>query len=93
MEFYKSDIATAPEIELIQFNDDLSEDGALAWAKSLKMPWTFVLRDNHESVGFFPTLEFVSAPDYALLDKDGKLIKKDEDYKVLAAEAKRLAAE
>lgn len=92
MEFYKSDIAPDVNIELIQFNADQSDDKALAWVKTLDMPWPMVMKTNHKSVAFFTALGFRGLPSYALVSKDGELVKAGHDYHALTEEAKRLAA-
>ena len=93
MEFYNSDIATIANLELIQFNADQSDDKALAWVKSLSMPWPMVMKAKHKSVDFFTALGFRSLPSYALVSKDGEVVKVGRDYRALTEEGKRLIAE
>ena len=93
MEFYNSDIAPVAELELIQFNADRDAAKAVEWFNNEKMPWPVVMRENHKDVAFFDVLGFRSLPSYALVTKDGTLVKKDRNYKALTAEAKRLIAE
>lgn len=93
MEFYNSEIAPVANLELIQFNADQSDDKALAWVKSLDMPWPMVMKANHKSVDFFTALGFRSLPSYALVSKDGELVKAGRDYRALTEEGKRLIAE
>lgn len=93
MEFYNSDIAPLNKLELIQFNADNSDDKALAWAKSLSMPWPIVMKAHHKSVDFFTALGFRSLPSYALVSKNGELVKAGRDYRALTEEGKRLIDE
>ncbi len=57
---------------------DQSEEAALKWAKSAKMPWPHVLPKNARKSGLSKFNRDSMANLYVLIDKDGKKLATDK---------------
>ena len=84
---YNEKIAKKANLEFIMVSLDDQESSAVKWAKKEDFPWPTLLLPQYtkekKNLGLIDSLG-EAVPDYALLDKNGKIIArgKDQVYKL-----------
>ncbi len=79
MEHYQELIAPNPRVAMIHASLDDDVADAAKWARAEKFPWPTVLLDEHEATGLDTLGGQEQVPDTVLVDKDGKVLTRDEE--------------
>ena len=74
MEYYKKEIATNDNVELIWASADQSEDAMETWATKEKFPWPTVKFKSARKIDPINDARPRGVPGYVLMDAEGKVL-------------------